>query len=305
MKILIIGAGWYGCHCASVLNKYNIKYDITDKQNDIFCGSSSHNQNRLHKGFHYCRSFHTRKECEDGFERFMETYGEFTQPIPKNYYCIDKRSTVDFETYKVIFNKHMFSVTNSMDIPMHITDKFEGIIKTQERFIDYKKIKQHFQNSITLTPNPNPADYDYIIDCTYSTINDNMYYEQCVSLVYKYKHPSPDFAITVVDGPFWSLYPYDPDNSLYTLTDVEFTPQDIAIAKPNMEAKIITYMPDFLDHFEYVSYFRSRKTKLKDAKTDDRSLIWEKKDNTFRFSGGKITGIFAMEDILKKELKLV
>lgn len=49
MKIAIIGAGWIGCHLAHKL-KNNHKITIYDKE-DIFSGSSSNNQNRLHLGF--------------------------------------------------------------------------------------------------------------------------------------------------------------------------------------------------------------------------------------------------------------
>jgi len=46
-KIIIIGAGWYGCHIGLYLKRkgYNIK--IFDKENDIFQGSSGYNQFRL------------------------------------------------------------------------------------------------------------------------------------------------------------------------------------------------------------------------------------------------------------------
>jgi hypothetical protein len=105
-----------------------------------------------------------------------------------------------------------------------------------------------------------------------------------------------------MDGPFWSLYPYDPDNNLYTLTDVSHTPfkeLDIDSIRANMENKILKYIKDFDKFFIFRGYFISKKCKQINS-SDDRSLTWSKKDNILSFSGGKIGGIFAMEDILQK-----
>lgn len=316
MKILILGAGWYGCHCATTLLNMNIKFKIADLTNDFFNGSSSKNQNRLHLAFHYCRSFYTRKECQIGYQKFMEKYGEFIQTIPNNYYCIDNKSILDFETYKSIYNfeKNNFFECEIMDLDfLYNKDLLEGILKVDEKFIDFRKAKNYFKNLLQsyLISNYDSSKlknmtydnetFDYIIDCTYSKINKNMFYENCISLLYEYIGPKNDFAITIMDGPFWSLYPYDMDNKLYTLTDVEYTPLGIIENKNLMENKITKYIPDFKNHFHYKGYFISQKAKCLNN-TDNRSLVWKKEENRFYFSGGKITGIFAMEDILKSYL---
>ena len=312
MKILIIGAGWYGCHCASVLLDMNIDAKICDLTNEFFTGSSSKNQNRLHLGFHYPRSYSTREECMIGYDLFMKKYSFLTQEIKKNYYCIDQQSIIDFETYKCIYDD--FEVVKELDLDLDIDyTQFQGIIKVKERYIDFQKARDYFRNKLgnLLIQNYDEnllniskleydkEQFDYIIDCTYSNIN-NMFYEDCISLIYESK--CNDFAITVMDGPFWSFYPYDPKNNLYTLTDVNYTPfkeLDIEFIKTNMLDKILKYIKDFDKCFEYKGYFTSRKSKFIN-KSDDRSLIWHKKDNIISFSGGKITGIFAMEDIVKK-----
>jgi hypothetical protein len=44
-------------------------------------------------------------------------------------------------------------------------------------------------------------------------------------------------------------------------------------------------------------------TKIKsNQKNDNRSLFWRKDDKTINFAGGKITGIFAMEEIIKSQI---
>jgi hypothetical protein len=45
-------------------------------------------------------------------------------------------------------------------------------------------------------------------------------YELCLSLIY---NGNVNYAITVMDGLFFSIYPYTNENK-YTVTDVEYTP---------------------------------------------------------------------------------
>ena len=61
------------------------------------------NQNRLHLGFHYPRSYKTRLLCKNGYDKFIKQYSELTDIIDKNYYCIADESILDYETYKHIF----------------------------------------------------------------------------------------------------------------------------------------------------------------------------------------------------------
>ena len=51
------------------------KFFIFEKGSEIFTQSSYKNQNRLHLGFHYARSYKTRKLCRDGHYKFIRDYG--------------------------------------------------------------------------------------------------------------------------------------------------------------------------------------------------------------------------------------
>ena len=89
MKYVIVGAGWYGCHIASLLVKNNKEILIIDKANDFFTGSSSKNQNRLHLGFHYPRSMETIHECKYGYEQFVKKYNHcINEPFHLCWRCV-------------------------------------------------------------------------------------------------------------------------------------------------------------------------------------------------------------------------
>lgn len=345
MHILIIGAGLYGCHVATMLKKMNISFKILDKNNVFFSGSSSKNQNRLHQGFHYCRSYYTRKECIQGYNKFITNYDFAVEHIPNNYYFIEKNSIIDYNTYIHIYSHENLEFTehNIAKLPFKYNhEKFEGnAILTNECYINFMKLKSHFEETFALDLEPNfdatkliitddvieykNETFTHVIDCTYFQLDlknvtipkPDVFYEICVVFLYKQNIPSKLFAMTIMDGPFMSLYPYNLEENIYTLTDVYRTPimktsdinvinntnisdECIQVIRAEVEDNISQYIPSFLHDFTYNGYYLAIKTKPI-AQSDDRSLIHIKSENNkiHRFSGGKLTGIFELEEILK------
>jgi hypothetical protein len=322
--ILIIGAGWYGCHIGLLLKRYDIDFIIYEKEKEIFMGSSNRNQNRLHIGFHYPRSYKTRKLCEDGYYRFLSKYGHFIEPIKNNYYCIANDSIIDFETYKIIMEGKGVEVKTK-----HIQN-VQGILNTGELFIDNEKIKLFFElelnEHIRTNINVNNIEklknkFKYIINCTNNILNtnNNFYFEKTLSLIYKkIKNQKEINSYTIMDGPFCSLFPFDICNKLYTLTDVEDTPvyksfhisdiqrhkiNDFIERRERMENKIKYYFPNFLNEYKYDGYYTSLKVKKK-SKSDERDCYINKKDNIINVFCDKILGIFIFEDYIKNLLNI-
>ena len=81
-KILIVGAGWYGCHLGLYLKEKGFNISIFEKKSDIFLGSSGKNQFRLHQGYHYPRSSLTINEAKLNFKKFKKKYSKFFS-LPK------------------------------------------------------------------------------------------------------------------------------------------------------------------------------------------------------------------------------
>jgi hypothetical protein len=61
---------------------------------------------------------------------------------------------------------------------------------------------------------------DWIINCTYNQLEPIVmdHYELYCSLVYHI--PGDIFALTLMDGPYFSIYPYNLEKQLYTVTSV-------------------------------------------------------------------------------------
>jgi hypothetical protein len=348
-NILIIGTGIYGCHAAMVLKQLNINFKMADLSNDFFTGSSSKNQNRLHKGFHYARSYSTRHECINGYNKFIRAYPFAAKNVDKNYYLIDKESIIDFKTYKHIYEHENipFEITSDPILPFqynhNLFDENGSAFLTNEKFVDFNELKSYFTKELNHyliknynankliisnnTINYNGEDFDYLIDCTYSQLNiginigndNDIFYELCIAFLYEFQGKMIEsFAFTVMDGSFFSIYPYNIEKKIYSLTDVVRTPIiktkdinkiyklqknitefDINNIKTQFELNVTKYIPDFNKLFKYHDYYLAIKTKP-NKNSDDRSLMYDNIGNIHRFSGGKLTGIFSMEDKLKQ-----
>lgn len=334
IKVLVVGSGWYGCHASSLLLESNCDVTIVDNSNDFFVGSSLKNQNRLHIGFHYPRSESTRNESECGYKKFMSTYGNFAQEISSNIYCVAKNSILDYRTYlKIMADKSNYfsEIENKEYLRQNFSfnsDLIDGAIKTEEKLLLTDNIKEFFKAKLTSKMIPYcdekitnlEKENDFVLDCTFGQKHNfgNFNYELSICLLYK--SSMKDFAITVMDGPFFSIFPFDIDKRLYTLTHVSHTPlftscsikeiykrkemfcvDELNSIIKKMEKEVIPYINNFNDIFEYYGFYVAIKTKSNE-KSDNRSLFFNICDKKLSFVGGKITGIFAMEDIIKKHI---
>ncbi|PMG02417.1 hypothetical protein BCV00_17290 [Vibrio breoganii] len=301
---------------------------IFEKSSSTISGASKRNQNRLHLGFHYPRDHETRLQSKQGFEWFVEHYGQLTAPISNNYYAVaDSKSHIDFETYKIIMEG------TGLDFKIKKNTKFNGLselILCDERVIRNDLASNYFNqilndkikfntyvdlNNIDVL-NALNENFDYIIDCTWGTGRKieglDYYYEPCVYFYYKIKK-GEKFALTIMDGNHYSLYPYYDD--VYTLTSVEHTPlgqyQDFNDAisclskfKNNLdsiqekrlifEKEFMNYYPEFLEFFEYHSQEYSMKTKIKSS-TDFRGCLVKREGKLISVFSGKIDTLHIAE----------
>ena len=344
-NIIIVGAGWYGCHIYRFLTKKyltKIKILILDKNKGIFENSSNFNQNRLHLGYHYPRCSKTRNICKIGYHKFIKEYRELLDFIDNNYYCISKDSFIDYNTYLQIFLNDI-DYDHTIVENTYLSNIDGNMINTKEKIINSEKVKQFFlknidNNNIKLNykvdkiENKNnkviindEIECDLLIDCTYNQqqLSKKKYvYENTISLLYKRINFTNNFdSLTIMDGPFFSLFPRDITKQLYTLTHVKHTPFlsstnvndvltnninstiDVEKIKNNMEIDVKKYYKDFKKDFTYCDYFTSYKCKNV-CQNDSRNCNIEKNgNNIITVNCGKIIGIFEFEDYVKKFMK--
>lgn len=321
-KIAIIGAGWVGCHLANTFkNKYNIT--LFDKEEEMFSGTSYYNQNRLHLGFHYPRSYKTRKLCKNSYQQFINVYPDITDKVKNNIYAVPEgKSILDFETIKQIYSEEI-----EEEILLNKFKNIEGAFLTKERFINFNKARNYFKDKLKdifcvdkiTNINKLSKKYDFVFNCTNNHIVvekcEKDFYELTITLLCEKKRETQFEAVTLIDGNFFSIYPYS--ENLYTFTDVKETPikkfnnvNDLEEYKKTIDINILEnkikiffenaeqYYPDINKDFKYKNYYLSTKSKFLST-SDDRSPVIKINDNIISFFTGKIQGIFNIENFVK------
>lgn len=225
MRIRVLGGGWYGCSIAFGLLERGHDVQLVEHRH-LFAGASGANPARLHQGQHYPRSRLTRAYCQEHHAAFMGRYGFLTRCVPVNLYAVARdESLVDFGTYCQILRGEIEFITVHDPAEFGLNN-VEGAILTGERHIVIREARQHFERELgSVTTSTPDGDVDWEIDCTFCARDrENIdRYEPCVTALLESKFGSTK-AVTVMDGPFPSLYPWDEEQNLNSVTSAKLTP---------------------------------------------------------------------------------
>lgn len=325
MRIHILGGGWYGCHLAASLSEAGHEVTLHEKAERLFAGASGANPARLHLGFHYPRSKLTRAACQEQHAAFMGKYGHLTRAIPTNLYAIaSDDSHVDFGNYTQTLRGELEFITVEDPSDFGLVG-IEGAILTGERHIVIREAREYFLallghkiefNSI----GPGPlldVNSDIVIDCTFCA-RDSMNvdrYEPCITTILE---GMTDRALTIMDGPFASLYPWDERDKLLSLTSAKYTPfqrvktyeeadsiirglkvDEIVERAHRMREQLAAFWPESWDRFQIVDNvfgIRAMPASGADARLVD---IVKTGARQFRVRAGKIVSIFMAEQSIK------
>jgi hypothetical protein len=333
VKLRILGGGWYGCHLALALSKEH-EVELHEIADDLFAGASGNQPARLHLGFHYPRSKLTRAACQDHYRRFMSAYGHLTRGVPINIYAIaDHTSLVDFGNYRQTLKDEVEFVTIEDPTECGLRN-VEGALLTGERHVVIREarawFKKHLGNIVKLNVDPNSdehrydfEEFDQTIDCTFCARGSDGVdrYEPCFTVILE--GPTSK-AVTIMDGQFPSLYPWDEDLGLCSLSSASLTPftkdcktyeeakarlrqaeeDDLEIGErvQAMVAQMEYYYPA-VRKFEYEGYrLAVRAMPLSGA---DARLVDIVRQDTFtlRVRASKLDAIFYAEDMLREQLR--
>lgn len=333
MRVRILGGGWYGCHLAVALLKWGYEVELAEKALSLFAGASGANPARLHLGFHYPRSKVTRALCQEQHAEFMNVYGHFTRTIPTNVYAIaEDDSKVDWGTYCQVLRGEVDFIPLECPSDMGF-QHLEGAMLTGERHIVISQVRQHFDYILARHKVLGGAcvetdrAFDLVIDCTFAA-QDPLgidRYEACVTGLLK---GPTNMAVTIMDGPFPSIYPWDEAENLCSLTSASLTPmagyktydeaqaflrnvsEDFLIVQcREMIRQMQNYWPECEDRFELFGYktaVRAMPRSGADSRiVDFVELPKHSGEDTrrLRVRAGKIDAILYAEKLLKEFLK--
>lgn len=336
-RIAIIGGGWYGCYTAQIFARAGFCTTLFEKGVELFSEASSKNQNRLHKGYHYPRCAKTRLQSRQGFKKFINEFPLLTNEVEKNIYAVsNKNSLINFEGYCKIFADEGY-LFKQIEIPKFLdSSKISGAISVNERVIDAQKAKLFWKQNLAYHQVRTIFSYevssyefskkqicsmgfDYVVDCTWGHLLANIsergvFYEKCVYFYLKAKKTPEVGALTIMDGPFFSIYPTG-DNNIFTLTSVLNTPYiksrnisdmfarekpDLNRIKQGFYQELFEFYPSFSSAYEIIGAEFVCKTKL-DSRNDGRyTEIESYGDGKFSVLSGKIDTIFELETLLEE-----
>lgn len=321
VTVNVIGGGWYGCHAAQYLLSLGLNPLLLEQRSQLFQGVSYHNQNRLHMGLHYPRSFKTRHLCQESYQKFKDSYGHLVTFFNQNYYLIANESLIDSVTFAQIMAATGIPLTD-MTVPkfLDIQGCEKKCFEIQEGCINRDAAKRYFETRLKRMcrmkreiKDTTFLKADLVIDCTYNNLGIILSQQTklvyTTVLIYQALPHVPIHALTIMDGPFWSLFPLDITKRFFTLTHVTLgcstsSGEKTELIQSRMEQDVLRYIPKFRSNFTFIDSFQVAKHKLHSA-CDSRHLIHKRKSNLLSLQCGKIGGIFEMESLLGESYKVV
>lgn len=258
-RVAVIGAGIFGCNVALVVA--NAGYDVVvfDRLPDIIMGTSNNNTNRVHQGFHYPRDIQTAIECRDNYCRFETEFREALLDNYPNIYCIAEEqslttkedflkfcdvvglpySVIDLNCLNVKIDGCNLSIScleTILDsnilrnvLCSRIINNKQVTLSCNTEVAAIKKSSHKFELSFLSETQPQQS-FDAVVNCSYANINtlteqlgykvDEAQYEYTVVPIISLDIPL--MSITIMDGPFMTLFPYGKTKK-YLLYHVDYS----------------------------------------------------------------------------------
>ncbi|KAA9135540.1 FAD-dependent oxidoreductase [Microbacterium caowuchunii] len=252
MRVAILGAGFFGFHIAHQLERRypGIEVEIFEKDARPLRGAGTHNQCRLHMGFHYPRSGYTIYQSIMGFDRFVAEYGEFLSDVGDNLYAVRHDGLVSVEAYLAVmdaFHLRYETVPVSPDL-FRDPDGIGVVLRVPERSIDVQSVRERLAGRVAArlhtwcrideidaargmlrSGSQLFGPFDYIVNASYTDPNlglpENLHFAikwELTALVLATTSLAPDAAVTIMDGEYVSVYPAY--GGMHTLSSVAHTP---------------------------------------------------------------------------------
>jgi hypothetical protein len=254
----------------------------------------------------------------------MHEYGALTYAVKNNLYAVpEDESLLDAGTIKTIFPPLLWQ---HEEVETSFLRDTSMVWRTQERYISPIEAKKFFserlsplfkQSEITSKDVERlKSDFDLVIDCTNNALlkpSKNEYFEAVAMFLYSVQKPLPFGALTYIDGPLFSFYPFH--DGTVSLSHVVHSVATESVAPVNEEPSreqleqlrrkaenhVCHYWPDFSNHLSQHSIVLSMKSKRSNASAY-RAPLFKQQDNLLSCYTGKIQGIYLIEERVRQML---
>ncbi len=353
VDIAVVGGGFFGCALALFLRSVTDQIVVIEAESGPLERASRVNQARVHTGFHYPRSFVTALRSRLLQARFVRDFPDaIVSDFSMIYAIAARRSKVSAARFLRMFEgmQAPISAASARHRALFDSTLIEDAFVCQEFAFDWTVLRD--QLTARMAASGIQTRYDtqvarldrdtgrtvvhladgselaarYVFNVTYSNIN-NLLRDSGLEMV-ALKHEMAEialvappaeldgFAITVMDGPFFSLMPY-PSEHLHSLTHVRYTPHfgwtdaPAAAATPHVPSPPSHWRHMMLDARRYVpsmvdiqykrSIFETKTVLQKNERDDGRPILLSthgSEGNIYSILGAKIDNIYDLFEII-------
>lgn len=260
-EFVILGAGVYGLALANhLVRKYRVDVVVVERESEPVNRASLKNQARIHGGYHYPLSIQTGISCTKNYQRFLDRYPECVVKLEAIYAVantLSKISPMQFEGFCNRVSAPLEPITGgiakffnqtTVDRVYRVKEVgFNAVILRNVlmeearalgvRFLFSKEVQavsQGNKHTVTCHFNQDTLTADVVYCAAYAGINpllvasglDPIPMEMQLTELALVEVPEyfQNLALTVVCGPFFSLFPY-PAAGLHSLSHVRYSPR--------------------------------------------------------------------------------
>ena len=259
LDYLVIGGGIFGSHAAKLLQT-RAAVGLVERESTLLSRASKQNQTRLHTGAHYLRAPRTALIAKKYHDRFLKDHEYAINKTSKHIYGLAKYGSLtdgkgferfcdwlEIEYERIAVSDYFDSsrITDSYMIseysydPYLIAQSYQNEIQNSDirlflnsEIIDARKIGRKWSIKIRNIRDENISiEAGSVINATYSNLNSvsNLFTLPESQIKHEYSEllllHAPtliDTAITVMDGPYFSITPYGL-TGLHVLSSVVYT----------------------------------------------------------------------------------
>lgn len=228
VRVAVVGGGIFGSTAAIRLAQRGHDVELFEKGKELLTAASGINQYRLHRGYHYPRSFDTAVSSRNGDPGFRAEYPEAVIDDFEHYFALSRRdSLVDADAYLAFLEAAELEY-RKVSVPFVSDEAVQLCIRVRESLFDpaalratvARKLRDHkvkVHLGVTAT-SARVADFDFVVVATYARLNSvldelpwaqrNFQFEVCEKPVVRVPPSLQDKSIVIMDGPFMCLDPY-------------------------------------------------------------------------------------------------
>lgn len=350
--VAVIGGGFFGCCLALFLRSVCDRVVLMEARDTLLERASSVNQARVHAGFHYPRSFVTALRSSRLQARFAQDFpAAVVADFDMLYAVAHRRSKVTAARFLRMFSsmRAPISPATPAQKALFAGELIEDVFLCKEFAFDWTVLRSLMAGRLSacgvdvrlgetvelVASGPSRATLVLssgrtvrarrVLNVTYANLNRVLAASGLSGLELKHElaevalvRPPADLAgcaVTVMDGPFFSLMPY-PSAGLHSLTHVRYTPHYSWVDPPgrprervypqasrwrHMMMDAARYLPCVADMDYQRSLFETKTVMVKNERDDGRPILLHTHEDAptlHSVMGAKIDNVYDLFELM-------